>query len=648
MRKFLCLFALGLGIAQGADQSEAFYSTIRANDLTKLQAMIGQGADVNQADSRGLTPLMYAAAVGSADGMKILIDKGANVNAKNAFDSTALMWSVTDFAKVKLLVEHGADVNAASKMGHTPFLLASMSAGTLPALKLLASKGANVKAADAQKMTALIGAANTDDNETIKYLLDLGLDVNATDANGNTPLMNAASMGNLTAAKWLIAKGANVNAVTGDKASGEVKNGPIALGDFTPLILASTFGPAEVAKALLDAGAKVNVRDVRGMTPLMLSVSTDHQDPALIKLLLERGADVNVKSKAGETAADWARKVGSPVGIAALGLKTAAPTMVAVSNTTVELKPAIERSIGLLEKTSAKFLVEGGCVSCHAQNITDVAVNIARSHGVRVDEKLATERKASVKGFLGGAAPVLLERFDPPGAPDTEMYLLAGLKNAGYESDRLTDALLSNIVAQQRPNGGWHIGGIARPPLEDADFFRAALAIQAMKHYGAPGRAAEWAERTKRGADWLLKAKPETTEDRNMQLLGLMWAGTDSQTIARLAKAIATGQRADGGWSQRDGLGSDAYATGQSLYVLAAAGMKPSDAAYQKGVKFLLATQAQDGSWKVASRAPKFQPYFESGFPYGHDQWISSAATGWAAAALSHAVPGSPTKAGAE
>ena len=51
---------------------------------------------------------------------------------------------------------------------------------------------------------------------------------------------------------------------------------------------------------------------------------------------------------------------------------------------------------------------------------------------------------------------------------------------------------------------------------------------------------------------------------------------------------------------------------------------KPADAGYQKGVKFLLANQCEDGSWYVRSRAPKFQPYFQSGFPFDHDQWISS------------------------
>jgi hypothetical protein len=71
-------------------------------------------------------------------------------------------------------------------------------------------------------------------------------------------------------------------------------------------------------------------------------------------------------------------------------------------------------------------------------------------------------------------------------------------------------------------------------------------------------------------------------------------------------------------------------------------GVPASDAAYQRGVAYLLRTQLEDGSWHVASRAPKFQPYFQSGFPHDHDQWISAAATAWAAIALSNAVPNGP------
>jgi hypothetical protein len=82
-------------------------------------------------------------------------------------------------------------------------------------------------------------------------------------------------------------------------------------------------------------------------------------------------------------------------------------------------------------------------------------------------------------------------------------------------------------------------------------------------------------------------------------------------------------------------MGSDAYATGEALYPLNLSGKAAvSDAAYAKGIKYLLKTQAPDGSWHVKSRSIWVQPYFESGFPYGHDQWISAAGTSWAAMAL--------------
>jgi len=78
---------------------------------------------------------------------------------------------------------------------------------------------------------------------------------------------------------------------------------------------------------------------------------------------------------------------------------------------------------------------------------------------------------------------------------------------------------------------------------------------------------------------------------------------------------------------------------GKALVALSDSGaIAVTDAAYQRGVQYLLANQLEDGSWFVRSRAIAFQPYFESGFPHGHDQWISAAATNWATMALIRAV----------
>jgi hypothetical protein len=83
---------------------------------------------------------------------------------------------------------------------------------------------------------------------------------------------------------------------------------------------------------------------------------------------------------------------------------------------------------------------------------------------------------------------------------------------------------------------------------------------------------------------------------------------------------------------------ADAYATGQALYALQAGGLATSNPAYLAGVNYLLRTQLEDGTWYVHSRAIPFQPYFESGFPHGTDQFISAAATSWAAIALAYTL----------
>jgi ankyrin repeat protein len=643
--------ALFLAAAQGAiganeDQSEAFYAAIRANDLARLETILKQGANVNIRDGRGLTPLMYCAVVGSAEVMKFLIDKGADVKATNAFGSTALMWSVTDLEKVRLLVEHGADVNVVSKKKRTALLLAAMSDQSAGTVRFLIGKGANLNALDDANTTVLNAATGYgNDTETIRLLIDAGQDVNAADTTGITPLMNAAGAENLAAVRLLLSKGAKVNAVSGDLGI-EVKNGMIQAGELTPLLsalMAPSVRPTGLVKALLEAGADVNSKDIRGMTPLMLAIATDRQNPEIIRLLLNKHADVLQKSLAGETALDWARKFGLPPVLDMLkqagAPETAHHPVPVPSAEPMDLKTAVARGLALMEKTSHEFFINGGCVSCHNQIITDIAATVARSGGVHVDAVAAQERRKMTTAFFASAGPLLLERVDGPGSPANALFTLGALATTGYPPDRMTDAMIANLLAQQLGDGRWPFAQlVARPPIEDGDFARTALGIRALKVYGSPGRT-EIPDRIQRAQNWLLEAATITTEDRNMQLLGLRWAAADEKVLKKFAKVILDQQRPDGGWAQRSELASDSYATGQTLFALAESGaVSPTEVSYQKGVRYLLSTQHADGSWFVRSRAAKIQPYFESGFPYGHDQWISAMATGWATAGLAFSL----------
>ena len=210
----------------------------------------------------------------------------------------------------------------------------------------------------------------------------------------------------------------------------------------------------------------------------------------------------------------------------------------------------------------------------------------------------------------------------------------AGMNHA--PRDQYTDASVRYLKALQTAEGNWRGIENRRPPMNSGPFQAAALSIFALTKFGPPDEKADTENAVARAAAWLATAKPITNQDRAFRLLGLAWADASQAQRNAAAKALAATQRPDGGWSQLSTMGSDAYATGEALYALRIGGsLAASDPDYRKGVEYLLRTQATDGSWHVKSRSIWVQPYFDSGFPYEHDQWISAAGTAWASMALS-------------
>jgi ankyrin repeat protein len=628
------LFAGAAAALFAEDGAQRYYQAIRNNDLPALEALTRREG-VNPKDARGTTPLHYAAAYGSSEAVRLLLAAGADPNARNAFDATPLMWAATDFDKVRQLAAKGADVNARSRMGRTAVWLAAANDGSSAIVRFLLDRGAKLDDSE------ILAATAANDSATIRLLLDRGASVNVKDPAGMTPLMNAAANGNARIVELLLARGAQVNAVSAGEINPGVKAGKIALGSLTPLLLASVYGPADLVRALLDAGAKVDARDVRGMTALMNAVATDHASPRIVRLLLDRGADPMARDKGGRSAADWAAMQNNPAILRELGLNrkpASAPGVVIPTAllATGNARSAAARSIDLLQRASGSFFEGGGCGACHSSNLLSVAVNTAAAHGIPVNQ---TAKAAEIKGAmlaLAGFEQPLLQRGDPPAA-EILTYAMLQLASERTPAGAATDAIVHNLMAQQRQAGNWHMGGIARPPMMDGDVSRTATAIRALALYAPAGRKAEAQRRIGRAADWLASAPVKTTEDLDMQLLGLVWSGTPRHSwVAGLRRLIGL-QREDGGWGQTPDLPSDAYATGQALYTMHELGIPTADPVYRRGVKFLLAGQATDGSWLVKSRAPKIQPYFDTIFPYGHDQWISAAATAWAATALSYA-----------
>ena len=227
-----------------------------------------------------------------------------------------------------------------------------------------------------------------------------------------------------------------------------------------------------------------------------------------------------------------------------------------------------------------------------------------------------------------------VQNMNIAGATDTISYVLLGLAADHFPPNAATDAQAIWLKRRQAPDGHWAILAI-RPPIESNDIQVTAASMRALQVFAPPSRRAEFASAIDRARAWLTTARPVVTEQRAFRLLGLSWAGAPNEVIKQAARDLLATQRDDGGWAQLETMSSDAYATGEALVALRESGASaPADRAYRKGIEFLLRTQIEDGSWLVETRAVPIQAYFESGFPYGVNQWISAAATGWATAAL--------------
>jgi len=535
MRK-ACMLAT-IAMAAMAQDPEAFYSVIRENKLTQLKALLEQKSNAGLADSRGITPLMYGAEIGSLEAMRLMIDAGADVNAQNAFGSTALMWSVSDPAKVRLLLDHGAQVNITARSGRTALIIASFTNPSAEVVRLLLAKGAKVDVMDQRHVTPLNAATFGNDTATVRLLLEAGAEIETPDTFiGLTPLMNAAGNRNLDAVKLLLAKGAKVNAVSKTENLPKIQTGTVEFGGWTPLLMAAAFGPPEAVKTLLDAGAKIDAQDYRGFTPLMLAVGTDRYDRRTVNLVLSHGADLHPTNHGGETALDWAYKFADPEVVKSLGgtpKDLAKP--VRLSEELPDTRAAVARSMQLLENTSGQFFKKSGCFACHEQPPAEFAAAAARARGIPVDEKASHERILQITSTINPAA---LEGAAALGGADNNLYVVETLVRAGYAPNHITDFLAANLALAQGGDGGWHLPGYSRSPLQDSDFSRTAMALRALKIYGAPGRAVEMKQRMEHGKQWLLRAEPVILEDMDMRLVGAAAAGASASELRKLAEPI--------------------------------------------------------------------------------------------------------------
>jgi len=256
-------------------------------------------AAILHADS---SPTVAAAArTGDRDALRVLLRKGADVNAAEADGTTALHWASyrDDVESADLLLRAGASVNAANDLGVTPLWTASQNGSEAMVTRLL-SAGANPNAALLAGETPVMVAARSGKPGVVARLIAGGANVNARGARAQTALMWAVSQQHPDVVAVLLAHGADLKMrsevwrqVMAVPPHGYLPyNKTIPAGGETALLFAARVGDLASARLLVAAGANVNDADAWSVSAVTLAAHSGFTD--LVEYLLEQHADPNV------------------------------------------------------------------------------------------------------------------------------------------------------------------------------------------------------------------------------------------------------------------------------------------------------------------------------------------------------------------
>jgi ankyrin repeat protein len=323
-----------------------------------------------------------------------------------------------------------------------------------------------------------------------------------------------------------------------------------------------------------------------------------------------------------------------------------APALAA--QTSSGIRASVAKALPILQRSTAAFVAQRACVSCHHNILSILAFHLAREQGFAIDS--AVLNAAEEKTFHGLRHPGALDEAiqattlnDP--TPD-ESYLLLAAQTAGLPPDLTTAIYARRLLSWQR-EGHW-VTSDFRPPHSSSIFTATATAIRAIRHYLPDEFRPEGEAGIGRARQWLVAAVPASTEDATFRLLGLVWAGAAPAEIDAARADLGKLQKATGGWPELPDYPADAYSTGEALYALREAGTRANAGLWRKGLKYLMATQAPDGTWRVHTRmlspAPVSPPYFSTGFPYQKDEYLSYAGTCWAVLGLLASLPEPPAR----
>lgn len=327
---------------------------------------------------------------------------------------------------------------------------------------------------------------------------------------------------------------------------------------------------------------------------------------------------------------------------------TTAPIAVISPATPEQAQAAVEKALAYLQAESAAWFGTRKCAACHHVPMPIMAMLEAERHGYAINKAYALD---TIEASLGSVDKMIAARLmnGPNDPPDTRP-LARGVNPgqvfmavAALSQDSLNDGqresvkrINEDIIKKQQPDGSWEFF-LSRPPINENQVSDTVWMILSL--LGQPGHEPSADERAaiEKGMAWLATAQlPGQQQDKALQLLLALRLGKSRADSQPLVDELLAMQRPDGGWGQLPDLPTDAFATGETLYVLSLAGYQADDRAIKRAIDFLVSTQQPDGSWPMKSRS---SPDGSTGGSAKLLTPINCGAASWATMSLSRLVP---------
>jgi hypothetical protein len=276
-----------------------------------------------------------------------------------------------------------------------------------------------------------------------------------------------------------------------------------------------------------------------------------------------------------------------------------------------QVQKSVERSLKYLQAESTSWLNVRKCAACHHVALPLWSMIEAERQGYSVDKKFVTE---TADRTLGSREKMIGSRIlpDPKGKPDTRPGSNMGIvfvAIAGQALPSLSEGqkqslklIAAEIPKKQEKNGSWRSVD-DRIPIHENAAIDTAWSIMAMEVGTDATKPSPEREAIAKAKAWLDGQAPTSLQTKVFKIwMGLREKKTRAELQPSLNELLAL-QQPDGGWRQVPEMKSDAYATGQTLYILGLAGFTADQPQIKRGIDFLIANQKPDGSWPMISRS---------------------------------------------